>query len=165
MVYAMRGVHPGRAVSDGDWGGDWVWPVPTGPLGPAVISQEFRRPGHLGVDIMYRQAGRWVAPAGTQVVAARDGVVWSTERTARGWNVVLDHGPPWATWYQHLEGVAVAKGRRVSAGELLGRMGADPTDPEGLRHLHFATWYKGAGDAASVDPAGAMAAWRRVLTG
>ncbi len=150
-----------------DWSGDWVWPVPTSPtLGPVVISQEWRRPSHLGVDLMYRDTwGSWQAPEGTKVVAARAGKVWSVGQTARGWNVVLDHGPsPWATFYQHLSKVTVAKGDVVTAGQELGLMGADPTDAQHLRHLHFATWWKGWGDAASVDPAAAMGSWRRVAS-
>jgi len=154
--------------SDVTWGDGWVWPVPTlmdpdGRVLPAAISQEFRPPSHKGVDIMYRDDGKWTAPEGTPIIAAHDATVWSTGETARGHNVVLDHGPPWATFYQHLVSLApgIVKGARVRAGDHLGFMGADPTDPQGLRHLHFETWYKGNGDAA-VDPAKAMAAWGRI---
>jgi murein DD-endopeptidase MepM/ murein hydrolase activator NlpD len=152
------------------WGKGWAWPVPdlVTELGhlPALVSQEFRRGGpapHLGVDVMYRGAdGVWFAPEGTPVLAARDGVVWSTGQTARGWNVVVDHGAPWATFYQHLAARPIVRaGQRVKAGEHLGVMGADPTDPQGLRHLHFAVWYRGHGDAASVDPGGEMSSWER----
>lgn len=150
--------------SSPDWGGGWVFPVPdrSSPLVRAEVSQEFKPGQHMGVDIMYREGGKWTAPIGTPVVAARSGVVWSVNQTPRGWNVVLDHGEPWATWYQHLASVVVQKGDRVEAGRELGVMGADPTDPQGLRHLHFAAWYKGNGDKASVDPQAAMKAWRRV---
>jgi murein DD-endopeptidase MepM/ murein hydrolase activator NlpD len=145
------------------WGGGWVWPVPTTQQGAAVISQEFRRPAHLGVDVMFRVGGRFVADAGTPVVAARAGRVWSTGHTARGWNVVLDHGAPWATFYQHLADEPVVKaGDVVTAGQRLGFMGVDPTDAAGVRHLHFAVWYKGNGDSASVDPGAAMQGWGRL---
>jgi murein DD-endopeptidase MepM/ murein hydrolase activator NlpD len=90
--------------------------------------------------------------------------VWSTGHTSRGWNVVLDHGPPFATFYQHLlEQPLVRAGELVQAGQQIGVMGADPTDRQGLRHLHFAVWYKGHGDTASVDPESAMASWRRAV--
>jgi murein DD-endopeptidase MepM/ murein hydrolase activator NlpD len=145
-----------------DWGGGWVWPVPSRAGSPALISQEFHAPAHLGVDIMYREGGKWTAPEGTPILAARDGKVWSTGQTARGHNVVLDHGAPWATFYQHLTEVLVAKGQAVVAGQRIGTMGADPTDQQGLRHLHFETWYKGNGEHA-VDPGPAMATWRRVV--
>ena len=149
-----------------DWRGNWVWPVPTwvesGVAHFAVISQEWRSPDHLGVDILYRVGGQWTAPEDTPIIAAREGVVWSVDETARGHSVVIDHGAPWATFYQHLSSVAVAKGQQVAAGDTLGIMGSDPTDAAHVRHLHFATWYKGAGDVASVDPARAMVSWRRV---
>lgn len=153
--------------SDIQWGEGWVWPVPRDTaqaLGKPVITQEFRRPSHLGVDIMYRSGDRFVAPEGTPILAARSGTVWSTGQTARGWNVVVDHGPPFATFYQHLAAEPdVVKGDLVAAGQRIGVMGIDPTDGEGVRHLHFAVWYQGAGDSASVDPSVAMMRWA-VLT-
>jgi murein DD-endopeptidase MepM/ murein hydrolase activator NlpD len=152
-----------------DWGSGWTWPLPdlatSTPL-PARISQEFRGADdaspHFGVDLMYWRSG-WFAPEHTPIVAAKAGTVWSVEQTERGWSVVLDHGPPWATFYQHLSAVlpGIAKGTPVVAGQQLGTIGADPTDPEHVRHLHFAAWYHGAGDTASVDPDEAMPAWRR----
>ena len=140
-----------------EWGTGWVWPVPDRSAAqPAVMSQEFRPTNHRGVDIMFREAGKWVAPEGTPILAARDGVVWSTGSTARGGNVVLDHGPPFATFYQHLATITVTQGQHVKAGQQIGTMGADPTDPQGYRHLHFEVWYKGAADKA-VDPAPMLA--------
>ena len=133
------------------WGTGWVFPV----AGPGVrLTQEFKPVTHLGVDI--------VGPAGAHIVAARSGKVWSTGETARGLNVVIDHGKPWATFYQHLSRVDVVKGQVVIAGQSIGIIGADPTDHQHVRHLHFAMWYEGAGDNASVDPTHEMASWRRI---
>lgn len=149
-----------------DWGVGWTWPLPnSSDGGAAVVSQEFRAENHLGVDLMYRdRAGRFFVPEGTPVLAARAGTVWSTGNTARGLNVVLDHGPPWATFYQHLSSVAVKHGEVVSEGQRIGTAGVDPTDTEGVRHLHFETWYKGDGGHA-VDPARAMRGWKRLTVG
>lgn len=171
-----------------EWGGGWWWPVPDlkhvdGSIDPAVVSQEFRGAGsdpHYGVDIMYRNRmppPTFTAPAGTPILAARDGTLWSVQRTPRGWNVVIDHGPPWATFYQHLADVSpdilsglqgkniiTGSGKRplaLNGGRVIGTMGEDPTDAGHVRHLHFAAWYGGAGDRASVDPTGVMYAWRR----
>jgi murein DD-endopeptidase MepM/ murein hydrolase activator NlpD len=159
------------------WGPGWVWPIPDLLLAPplvesivpATISQEFRGNGtarpHYGVDLMYRSVGDrgWFAPDGTPVCCVKAGTVWSVDRTSRGWAVVVDHGPPWSTFYQHLDKVSpwIATGARVEAGSQLGTMGADPTDLEQVRHLHFAAWYHGAGDNASVDPSEAMHGWAR----
>lgn len=175
----------------------WHWPVPDLLSGqgvaveyhPAVVSQEFRRPSHLGVDVMFKRlqlasgldmgeykpgthdgSDVFFAPQHVPVLAARDGVVWSVDTSARGIEVVLDHGKPFATYYQHLATTILppmfkGKGRdgsviRVRAGDVIGTMGYDPTDPEGLRHLHFAVWLNGDNDS-SVDPEHSMRSWRR----
>lgn len=183
------------------WGDpiSWLWPLPAvrlpdGAAYPPVISDGIgtARPGgrtHAGVDVCYRRRSstdllaefpvgkpggsrRHFAPPGVPVLAARDGVVWSVQRTARGIMVVVDHGRPWATMYQHLassalpahaRGVATSTGQptRVRRGDVLGVMGADPVQGAGaFRHLHFEVWHEGD----PVDPAGAMASWPRSTT-
>ncbi len=167
-----------RVVS---WGKGWHWPVPDLDIGdgtgyPAVVSQEFGG-SHAGVDIDYRRRNvmdraeyrpttedgttSYFAPPGTPVLAARDGRVWSVNRSKRGWEVVIDHGKPFATYYQHLQEVQVRAHADVKAGDRIGTMGSDPTDPQKFRHLHFAVWYQGSGDGASVDPEPEMALWTR----
>lgn len=141
---------------------------------------------HAGLDIAFlrRNAGdlvdlfppgtpgggrSWFSPEHVPVLAARAGRVWSVEKQPRGWAVVLDHSKPFATFYTHLEtpslalhqkGVNVNTGQPtyVKAGDVLGFMGYDPTDPERVRHLHFAVWHEGTDDQ-SVDPSDAMKAW------
>lgn len=164
-----------------NWGDGWVWPIPdveeTTSNGlrvlPATISQEFRRGSHSGVDLMYLdpdvRARRFRVPVGTPVLAARAGRLWSVSRSPRGWQVVVDHGAPFATYYQHIEEVdpeiasaATGKnGAQLAAGTRLGTVGFDPTDAARVRHLHFAVWVNGYGDSASVDPAQAMKTWGR----
>lgn len=156
------------------WGDGWAWPIPAIDLTretlEPVISQEFRPGGarpHYGVDLMYRRAGTFFVPAlPVPVVAARDGVLWSIALSPRGWSVVIDHGPPFATYYQHLESIAdrlreAPRGTPIARGEPLGVMGTDPLDSGHVRHLHFAIWYQGHGDVASVDPGRAMPRWQR----
>lgn len=114
---------------------------------------------------MYRsRTDGFYAPVGTPITAAKAARVWSFAHTARGWNVVLDHGPPFATFYQHLEDVEpwVKKGALVEVGHKIGTMGVDPTDPQHLRHLHFEVWWKGAAESA-VDPAPMLAGAQRQL--
>ena len=182
------------------WGNpsEWVWPIPDATIGgvhyPAVIGGEFgdARPNgetHRGVDVLYRRRSpkdllsrypdrtssgskMHIAPEGTPIIAARDGVVWSVKRTSRGWSIVISHGKPFATYYTHLEScafpqhasglnVATGKATRVQAGDYLGPMGWDPMDKSRLRHLHFAVWVDGT-DAQAVDPQAVMSGWRRV---
>lgn len=178
-----------------DWGDGWAWPLPAirvdGRTYPAVISDGLGspRPGgrrHDGVDVDYRRTSRadlatiyppgtssgtrgFFAPLGVPVVAARDGRVWSCARTSRGIMVVLDHGRPWASMYQHLatsllpahaRGVNLATGRPtlVRRGDVIGTMGGDPLQGvRAFRHLHFETWHEGK----PVDPASAMMTWSR----
>lgn len=167
------------------WGDGWVWPVTDivmrdGTRYHPSISQEHKL-GHYGVDIMFRRrthddraaefasgsvnGSPWhFAPPGTPIVAARDGRVWSAGNSPRGKSVVIDHGKPFATYYQHLQTLSVATGALVKAGQVIGTMGFDPLDSARLRHLHFSVWYKGAGDNASVDPAQSMPTWARPST-
>jgi murein DD-endopeptidase MepM/ murein hydrolase activator NlpD len=172
-----------------EWGDPhlWAWPIPDLVIGadvfPAEVSNGFDASAHRGVDLMYRRptspltatmhalpfsAGhdgeeRWFEPPGTPVMAARAGLVRSVDLSQRGTELVLDHGPPFATYYQHLATVKVKAGDRVEAGQVIGTAGWDPVDasgPHALRHLHFEVWYKG-GESGAVDPARALASWRR----
>lgn len=150
------------------WGAGWWFPVPDvrmpdGHTYRSQVSHEFEA-GHPGVDILYKRNGQWFAPVGTPITSARAGTVWSVTKSPRGWSIVIDHGKPFATFYQHLETPGVSKGQPVIAGQMLGTMGIDPLDKARVRHLHFAVWYKGAGDGASVDPMAVIDKWRRPPT-
>lgn len=170
----------------------WIWPIPSLNDRPPVISSGWGSPrrdpdggthAHRGVDIMYRRASREELvdrfPPGTAngsplhfmpdmipVFAARDGEVWSAKKTPRGFAVVIDHGKPWATFYQHLEHMFVAPtakrgGRakeRVRAGEIIGYVGGSPLDSTKLKHLHFEVWH-GGGPEAAIDPEAMMQSW------
>jgi murein DD-endopeptidase MepM/ murein hydrolase activator NlpD len=147
----------------GVFGGGWTWPVPDIEDGdPAIVSSGWVAGKHPALDIMYQnpQEG-FYALEGTPIRAARGGTVRSVQLTRRGWSVIVDHGKPWSTWYQHLAGVSVREGQVVEAGEQLGTMGIDPMDPQQVRHLHFAIWAGGYGDTHSVDPTAGMATWKR----
>jgi murein DD-endopeptidase MepM/ murein hydrolase activator NlpD len=104
-------------------------------------------------------AGGWDAPEGTPIVAANAGTVQRVARSPRGWSIVVDHGPV-LTFYQHLETTAVRQGERVTAGQRLGTMGADPLDAQHVRHLHFEVWQRVGADVAHLDPQPLMAPWK-----
>lgn len=139
-------------------------PRPTVSDGPGPGKR--RRPDgtprwHAGADVLYKRAARvfpapqgespwFAAPLGTPVLAVRDGKVWSVAKLGSGWRVVLDHGRPWSSAYYHLVDPTlppVGRGERntrtVRAGEVLGYVGANPRDKEGIRHLHFELHHQG----------------------
>lgn len=169
-----------------DLEGRWVWPVPPWQQRPPVISDGFGspRPGrlHAGVDVMFLRAAAdaatlragtpngsrgFVMPNGVSALAAADGVVWSAGQGPRGFSVVIDHGKhhgqPVATFYTHLEKLAVTPTQRgqtkqqIRAGQPLGIIGGDPLDPQKLKHLHFELWL--GGPANAIDPIAIMRGW------
>lgn len=166
----------------------WVYPVPSLDGRLAVVSSPFRarasddgkRTQHLGVDLMYRRrdardvvavfppgtAGgsrMFFMPDGIAALAASAGVVTFAAMTPVGNTVVVRHSNGWATYYTHLATLAVRAGEFVSAGQVLGTIGASPEDPAQLRHLHVELW-KSARRSDAVDPAPYLAAWSRVTT-
>lgn len=120
------------------------WPV-TGPISGVYGSQrilngEPRQP-HFGVDV--------AAPKGTPIDAAAAGTVTlaAHDLFLTGNTVVIDHGYGLSTTYQHMDSIAVTAGQHVSAGQVIGTVGATGrvTGP----HLHWAmNWYE-----VRLDPA------------
>jgi murein DD-endopeptidase MepM/ murein hydrolase activator NlpD len=108
--------------------GGWVWPV----SGSNYISQYFWS-GHHAIDI--------AASQGTSVVAAVSGTVVRV-----GWNgytgggnvIWVMEGTKLYTTYNHLSWWGVHVGQKISAGQVIGRVGAtgEATGP----HLHFEVW-------------------------
>jgi murein DD-endopeptidase MepM/ murein hydrolase activator NlpD len=190
VAASSRAPSNGPNGTTDDDGETWVWPLPSWSGYPPAISDGFgtwrtdasgKRIQHMGVDLMYARRGArdQVAafpprtahgsagsfmPDAVPVLAVRDASVWSAAKTSRGYAVVLDHGPPWATFYQHMSEMFVEatqrgrSGQRVRAGDVLGYVGADPLDGEGLMHLHFEVWYRG-GPSAAIDPTPLMRSW------
>jgi Peptidase family M23 len=183
------------ARGDRDWSG-WVWPVPRWQGRTPVITQEWKpgrdpvpgtpsseRANHLGVDIMFRKLptdppgnvlhdaeGSFIAPAGVPILAAGPGKIWARgEEPYYGKWLQVDHGDV-VTFYQHLASYdrEWRKGDRVEAGDVVGRMGYAPGDPQALRHLHFELWWPRKGepfDSWRQDPRPHMDRWSVVDVG
>jgi murein DD-endopeptidase MepM/ murein hydrolase activator NlpD len=91
---------------------------------------------HTGLDYPARQGARVrAAAAGTVVLAGWD-------PGGYGNLVVVLHANGRRTWYAHLAAIAVGRGARVGAGQVVGRVGATgiATGP----HLHFELRVRGA---------------------
>ncbi len=96
---------------------------------------------HRGVDI--------AAAAGTPIVAPAAGTVRRLRRSDQGYGNVLeiDHGKGYVTRYAQLQSFAVAEGDRVTAGDVIARVGSSgrSTGP----HLHLEVLR----DGQRIDPA------------
>lgn len=125
----------------------------------------YKRPRRVSVEQAHREHGSiaYDVPRGTPALAAAAGTVREMATTSRGHSVTLDHGGGWETFYQHLYDWApgLREGQRVSAGQILGTVGHSPSEPNGIRHLHFAVWR----DGDAVDPAPYAKTWRVITVG
>lgn len=114
-------------------GGRFTNPVPGGRL--TSTWGDFRDGGsrrHKGIDL--------AAPKGTPVGSASAGTVVAVGVSGKrgGKRVRVQHGPNLFTNYEHLDSFNVKVGDRVSAGQIIGRVGSTGvgTGP----HLHFSVW-------------------------
>lgn len=105
------------------------WPVG----GTNYYVSQYYWSGHRAIDI--------AAPYGTPVIAAASGtVIYSGWRsTIGGGNVIwVQDGTKLFTTYNHLSWWGVRVGQRITAGQVIGRVGTsgEATGP----HLHFEVW-------------------------
>jgi hypothetical protein len=117
--------------------GRYVIPVPG--VRAAHLAPNYGAPrgfgAHEGIDI--------VAPAGTSVLSAADGIVVDDDPTEIGGNVIWILGSGRQLYYYaHLQGLArgMREGRHVKAGERLGAIGNSGNAVATSPHLHFSIY-------------------------
>jgi murein DD-endopeptidase MepM/ murein hydrolase activator NlpD len=102
-----------------------------------------KRNYHTGVDI--------AAPKGTEVRATKAGKVSFRGRNKKyGRLLVIDHGDGTESYYAHLAGYHVRRGKKVKAGQKIGRVGRSGRATG--YHLHFELRVSGR----PVDPRGVV---------
>lgn len=111
--------------------GEFSWPVDGGYISDPFLSDR----NHKGLDI--------AAPAGTDIYAAKEGMVVSA-----GWNpggygyfVMIEHEGSYETVYAHCSVLYVTAGQYVTRGQLIGGVGN--TGNSNGNHLHFEVRYLG----------------------
>jgi murein DD-endopeptidase MepM/ murein hydrolase activator NlpD len=120
------------------WHSDFLEPVNgkrTGIFGSVRIMNGKPRNPHNGEDIG--------APLGADVAATNDGIVRITvDHIFSGKGVFVDHGLGFYTMYFHLSEILVKDGDLVTAGQIIGKVGATgrATGP----HLHWGVKLNGA---------------------
>lgn len=109
------------------------------PFGYTRIMNNIPKSPHSGLDI--------AASKGTPVRAASAGIVSNIgDYFYSGKIVFIDHGQSFITSYCHLDSIAVTKGQKVAAGDIIGSVGntGRATGP----HLHWSVSLNGV----RVDP-------------
>lgn len=122
--------------------GRLLWPVPQGRIASRFGPR--RNSFHEGVDI--------VAPSGTAILAAHDGVVLYSNNRMRGYgNMIAIAGEGVMTVYAHNRRNHVRPGQKVRRGQRIAEVGA--TGRTTTPHLHFEVRIKDkAGRYVAVDP-------------
>jgi murein DD-endopeptidase MepM/ murein hydrolase activator NlpD len=125
-----------RSVSGSSSARGFRWPVVgriSSPFGWRRDPFNKRKDFHTGMDIK--------APSGRTIVASKGGkVVYSGWMGGYGRVIVIDHGGGYKTLYAHCSRLLVSRGRKVSQGQAIARVGSSgrSTGP----HVHFEVRYR-----------------------
>ncbi len=104
----------------------FICPLPAGSFKISAYYGDGRN--HKGLDLC--------APKGTSIFAVASGTVtYSGWKNGYGYMVIIDHGDGKVTKYAHASSLCVQRGERVSAGQVIARVGS--TGNSTGNHLHF----------------------------
>ena len=114
--------------------GEWYWPLP----GRYYISSTFAYRKHPITGKWSHHTGNDIpAPGGTEIHAAKDGVVTDVGKNSVYGNYIqISHGNGYSTFYAHMKSTAIVKeGATVKRGQVIGYVGT--TGYSTGNHLHF----------------------------
>ena len=136
---AASGSGSSTGTSTPSSGGNWLRPCSytymSSPFGFRTSPTAGASSYHQGVDL--------AAPANTPVYASRSGIVTTTTYSgSAGYYVTINHGDGFSSIYMHLNNYVVSAGQAVSAGQLIGYVGA--TGAATGSHCHFEMYYNNA---------------------
>src|SRR6185312_14674856 len=150
LAWPLKGVYNGECPAPKGYIScitQYFGNTPFATANPQIYSVQ----GHSGVDL--------AASPGTQVYAAREGVVLGTGNTdltcpgaSFGKWVFIKHDNGLSTLYAHLASFAVSKGDTVTTGQLIGY--SDTTGYATGPHLHFGVYASGGSEIASFKSSG-----------
>ena len=121
-------------------GGAFVWPCPsstrvTSNYGARISPTSGASTNHRGIDVG--------AAYGADIVAAAAGTVKAVNYSSAAGNyVMIDHGGGLYTVYMHASSVNVSTGQKVSAGQVIAKVGS--TGISTGNHLHFGVSLNGS---------------------
>jgi murein DD-endopeptidase MepM/ murein hydrolase activator NlpD len=156
----QRSVTPPVGAEDLEWLRRRALAIPVAGLGPQDLRDTFAdaRGGHRheAIDLL--------APRGTKVIAADDGLVVKLLTSSRGGRSVyqLDPSSTYCYYYAHLDRYALRlrEGLVLRKGETVGYVGTSGNAPWRTPHLHFAVLKLGPekawGRATALNP---LAIW------
>lgn len=127
--------------SDSYTGGEFLWPC---PASRRVTSDFGSRPSPTAGASSYHKGIDIGAPYGSDIVAAADGVVFTTayQPNGAGNYTVISHGGGLYTVYMHCSSLAVSPGQKVKRGQTIAYVGS--TGISTGNHLHFGVQLNGS---------------------
>jgi murein DD-endopeptidase MepM/ murein hydrolase activator NlpD len=160
---AQRWVAPPVGAEDLEWLRLRALAIPVAGLGPQDLRDTFAdaRDGHR------HQAIDLLAPRGTKVIAADDGIVVKLVTSSGGGRSVyqLDPSSTYCYLYAHLDRYALRlrEGLVLRKGETLGYVGSSGNAPWRTPHLHFAVLKMGPekawGRGTAINPFAIWVPW------
>ncbi|WP_419166775.1 murein hydrolase activator EnvC family protein [Candidatus Palauibacter sp.] len=149
----IGGLEERRRAAEREAGAATVSSLTTSDLGRLAWPVEGRilwgfGPQREGRTTIPREGIGIGAGRGTPVSAVDRGIVASVVARASGQTVIVDHGGGFYSSYQKLRDVIVDERQRIEAGQVIGQVGGDATNP----HIEFQIYEPGAAGPRAVDP-------------